>query len=286
MTGVTIMLMMLGAVILGMGPRIWQWASHSAGDRGPAAAFWHLVAWLMALGFGAWAVRAASQAIPAGDPGWGGIFYLLLAIPVFGLGMAAAIRVMLPLIARIGAGPTLSLALVVLTYGLIEPMRAASGQEAAERRTRDLAAFEHNLEQNRLQLASVAHAPPDQVPAFLDISTGTSSIEVTNRESRPLRISIARVLPHGRQWRRCWLAVPPVPCSEGSADCDGRGIQASRNADTRPVLAAGETRTFVMDCPDNFGSGRLEFRASEPDSGRPLFQSDSAFVPDVPDLGG
>jgi hypothetical protein len=287
MTGGTIMLMMLAVVLLTQGPRLWQWASESAANRGAAAAVWHVLAWLMSLAFGVWAVRVMWHSIPKGELGWGGLLYLLLAIPVFALGMAVSLAVMLPLIGRIGAGPTLSLALALLAHGLIGPMREESRQEATEQRARDLAAFEHNLEQNRIAMEKTDHAPPGEVPDILEVSKGGWTIDVTNLESRPLRVSVAQVTPYGRQWHRCWLYAEVPECAGGRISCENFvGQPSGRTTDTRPVLRSGQTLGYRLECPKGFEHAKFEFRVSEPQSGKPLFQSDSAFVPDVPDLGG
>lgn len=129
MSGLFLMLL-LGAIVLAMiFPRLWHWATVRAewgGRHGETiGAFWFVLAWLISLGYGAWAVHLMWQAIPRGELGWGGLIYLILAIPVFAIGMVAALWIQVRLIRGLGGMLAMIAAMSVLAAVFILPLPVA-----------------------------------------------------------------------------------------------------------------------------------------------------------------
>ena len=53
----------------------------------------------------------------------------------------------------------------------------------------------------------------------LELRREGEAIHVTNRSNESLRVNLMFVLPHGRQWERCWAGVSDEGCTPGAGGC-------------------------------------------------------------------
>lgn len=302
MTGWSLILGLVALALLVNLPKLLGWAREAAAEGGYHGAdgddrpgdLWYLIVWVVSLGYGVWAVRYMWQSIPKGELGWGGLIYLMLAIPVFAMGMGAAGGVMIFLIRHLGsrgrlAGLLGGIALLILGLGI--PMAQQASQAGRDRLGKERADFESRLAMSLASMDQIDHAPPGVVPDILAVAQDAHSVDVRNVGGDTLLVSVLRVLPRGRQWDRCWLGVQVRNCTPEAESCsyqlakDGsRQVSPGYVKNHRPVLKPGMINFFRNECEPRFKDAPLEFRLTDQATGEKVFMSDSAFVPDLPRL--
>jgi hypothetical protein len=299
MTGFSLVLILGIVVLLVAWPRLLRVAREAAQgaaeDPGDGAVVrWYVFIVLIALIYGVWAVRFFWHSLPRGEYGFGGLIFMIMAIPVFMIGMAAASGILLfvgRFVGRRGRLVAAGLAALVLMVGFLMPMHRDSLAEERKARASDVAWFEANLAEGRALMATVDHAPPGVVPDILEVTRGGLSIDVRNLSKARLTVNVLLVIPRDRQWERCSLGVEARNCTAEAGACSYQlgkdGSEQITNPvvyNPNPVLEPGQLKSFRDICGARFDRAPMEFRITDKNRSRLVFQSDSAFVPDQPQL--
>ena len=285
-------------LLVAKGPRMLaalkDMASQHGDDPGSGGTIaWYLSVWILGLGIAALATRLYWKSIPAGDYSFGGLVFFFFAAGVFVIASGAAVALAGFLgrsLGVAGRGVIAAVMLLVLCVGLFLPMHKDAEGARARSSAAELAWFEDNLARLQAQMQTTPHAPAGSVPPQLELRREGEAIHVTNRSNESLRVNLMFVLPHGRQWERCWAGVSDEGCTPGAGGCayqlakDGTKVAAKGivGIDNQPVLAAGRAAVFTHACGPRFRDAAMEFRLFNPQDGTARFQSDSAFVPDHP----
>lgn len=181
----------------------------------------------------------------------------------------------------------------VLYVTLVTPMNR---QSEAEKKEKD-ARFEAKLEDNMRLMNTIAHAPPGVVPGMLDVRKDADGLNISNISDKKLWVKVALVVPYGRTYSRCsaWAEDQAKSCDTQMGKDGTETTRQCRNI-RPPELAPGQTARFShTGCPASFEQGWLEFKVSDSISSTTrvkdkivvlsedhlVFQSDSAFVPDI-----
>jgi len=219
---------------------------------------------------------------------------VMLVVFIFGGGIATGILMLFDAVLgrrfRMGIGLFLLLVLAVI-YFFRDHMVSVRPLE------RDWVVFQAEKEKLQALKTDIPHAPPGVVPEMLEMRQDGDLIHVANKNTRGfLGVSVLLVTPRGEQFDRCWGAVEQLwvgtPKDASRADSV---VQSAR--DRYPTIPAGHGATFSMGhCGKAYAAALPEFRVTDPEltawneaerqfEEKVVFWSDSAFVPDYPQLG-
>lgn len=279
------------AVFVSQGSKLQASLARSGRSVGIA---WILVSMVIGLGVGTMAARWYWQTIPKGDFSFGGMVFGLFALGVFFLGCGVGVAVVLW--ARTALGPAGRMAivgglLVALVAGLLLPMQHEATQAKIRNSEMELAQFESNLANLQATLATIPHAPPDVVPPMLAVQRQGNDLLVTNNSAQVIRLRVALVLPQGPQWERCNAGVD-MPCTMTSGGCPSAMtkegtrvlVTTARSIELDPLIRTAASKTFTARCDARFTGAQVEYHVQHPGDYHTLFKSESAFVPDHPQL--
>ena len=262
--------------------------------RDLAALGWSGVMHLIGFCFGAWAVRGYWGSIPHSDIGMSGLFYFALAFVLFFVASGIAVALLLLVTKPMGNAGRLGIigcALLVLWIGFIKPLRQTPEISDTKPDADKIADFQANLIRLQKEMAVIPHAPPGVVPEMLGYQRDGNTIHITNRGQTRLTVSLALVLRRGPQWERCWGGVEAKNCSAEARSCQyrqtrdgGKVIDTVMVWNNRPRLEPGQSKAFLVNCGIRFADAPVEFLVLNEEEKRYTFKSDSAFVPDFPEL--